>query len=172
MRAVYLSGPTVYLRALTEDDARSAVAWFDSPFPINASRAADYLRKEHRNPWTRQHRHLAIVRLADDEVVAGVRLTINLRSAQLHFHLPPWVADADGVQAEALGLLVPWLRGEMECLAVSTEVPADQTTTITAAEVAGMQANARLREHVARPGRRVDLLIFQATDPALEARDA
>ncbi|HUZ00724.1 MAG TPA: hypothetical protein VMU89_10260 [Thermomicrobiaceae bacterium] len=171
MRAVYLTGPTVYLRALAESDAESAAAWFDSLFPINASRAAEFLREEHQEPWSRR-RTLAIARNDGGEVVGGARLRIDGRSAQLGFHMAPWAPDADDLRGEALGLLVPWLRGELECLVVSTEIPADEAATLRAAEAAGMRCRVRLREHVARGGQRVDLLIYQSVDPTLEGADA
>ncbi|HET9014310.1 MAG TPA: GNAT family protein, partial [Thermomicrobiaceae bacterium] len=146
-------------------------AWFDSPFPINASRAAEFLREEHREPWSRR-RTLAMVRAEGDEVVGGVRIRVDGRSALVGFHLAPWAADADAVRAEALGLLVPWLRGELECLVVTAEIPADEPATLRAAEAAGMRCRVRLREHVARAGHRVDLLIHQTVDPTLEDADA
>jgi hypothetical protein len=41
-------------------------------------------------------------------------------------------------------------------------IAADETETVAAAEALGMTASVRLREHIARPGHRVDLLLYQA----------
>jgi len=39
MRAVYLTGEHLYIRAMVAADMERATAWFDSPFPVNAVRA-------------------------------------------------------------------------------------------------------------------------------------
>jgi hypothetical protein len=45
------------------------------------------------------------------------------------------------------------------------EIPSDQNVTIAAARELGMPLAVRLREHIARPGHRVDLLLYQAPGP-------
>jgi len=67
---------------------------------------------------------------------------------------------------------VPWLRDEVEQMTVTVSVPADEGATITVLEELGMVRAARLREHLARPGARVDLLVYQALKPGWEVRDA
>src|SRR5262245_5376155 len=51
MRATYLTGETVYLRALTKADAQVAQAWRQSPFPISQFQAEKQLEEMHKNPW-------------------------------------------------------------------------------------------------------------------------
>lgn len=173
MQAVYLTGESVYLRALTAADAQVASAWFDSPFPINATRAEEFLKEEaHKNPWNRERILLAIVRPDGNEVIGGVSIRSFLRAATLTFHVAPWAEDGDALRADALGLLISWLREELEYILIRTSIPADQTKTIAAAERAGMRLGARLREHIGRGGSRVDLLMYEIADPSMECTDA
>ena len=69
MQAVYLTGPTVYLRAMVEDDKHHAAAWFDSRFPVNAARAEAFLKEKLQgDPWDAPWHLLAIVRRSDEAV--------------------------------------------------------------------------------------------------------
>lgn len=174
LRPAYLRGATVYLRAMVEADKESGAAWLENRFPVNASRAEKALKDEHTEPWRRGERRLGIARCEDDELVGSVRVTSRdrVRTCGLAFWMAPWREDADALRAEALGLLVHWLRDETEVMVVTAELPADQPATIAAAEAAGMVRNACLREWFARPGGRVDCLIYQALNPRWEVRDA
>ena len=86
----------------------------------------------------------------------------------LRLHLAPWLDDADAWRAEALGLVVPWLRDEGEMMVISVAIDADQPRTLAAATALGMVETARLRERVARPGGRVDEFRYQALNPRWE----
>ncbi|MDI3340514.1 MAG: GNAT family protein [Sphaerobacter sp.] len=172
MRAVYLTGPTIYLRALQADDKDVAMAWHQSPFPIDATRAEQILNEVHSDPWDSREWLLAIARLADDAVVGSVRIYFWRDEASVRVHTAPWVTDADAVQAEALRLVLPWLRDERERLLIELNLPADQPATLAAAEEAGFTARARLREYFARPGHRVDLVVYQWVHPIVEAAHA
>ncbi|MBX6341024.1 MAG: hypothetical protein IRY97_01090 [Thermomicrobiaceae bacterium] len=173
MRATYLTGERIYLRGLVAADKECATAWFDSPYPIDAGRAERFLREEHNTPWPSRRRHYAIVRRADDVVVGGVREeSPNQRSVTVAFHLAPALPDADSLRAEALRLVVPWLRDEREFVVVRAWLPEDAPETLAAAEAVGMVATARLRGYFARPGGRVDALIYHALRQPWEAPDA
>lgn len=176
LRAVYLTGEQVYIRALTKEDAKAAVAWFDGPFPINESGAEEQLKELHSgNQWLGQKSIYAIARRSDDHVVAGVTVKIwRGTQADLKFHTAPWLdpGEADALRAEALALIVPWLRDEREVMAVQANIPADQPASLAAAEASGMTVAARLRRFIARPGQRVDLLLCEALNPLWEARNA
>lgn len=65
------------------------------------------------------------------------------------------------MRAAVLGLLAPWVMGELDLMTTRIDVPADETILIDAATRLGMVEAARLREHVARPAGRVDLLILE-----------
>lgn len=175
LRPVYLRGPRVYLRAMVEEDKERGAAWLDGTFPVNAGRAEAALKEEHEGPWwSRSARRLAIALGQDDEVVGSARVTSHnrFRTCRLEFEMAPWRDDADALRAEALGLLVHWLRDETELMVVTVELPADQPATIAAADAHGMVLNGRLREWFARPGGRVDCVVYQALNPRWEVRDA
>lgn len=163
LRAVYLTGERVYLRAMLLADKEHATAWYNSPFPIDASRAETFLKEEHKAPFSRTI-HLVIVRRDADDIVGGLKIYSNGRQAQLTFSMAPWLGatEADGLRADALRLVIPWLRDEATMAATDVTIAADQEQTIAAAVELGMQQSVRLREFVARPGHRVDLLFYQA----------
>ncbi len=164
MQAIYLTGDRVYLRALQLSDKEHAAAWFNSPYPINATRAESFLKDEFKSPFARTQ-HLAIVHAETDEIAGGLTLWTNGRNARLKFSAAPWLADGDTLLADTLHLVIPWLRDEASMLAVNIGIPADQTEALRVAEELGMQLGVRLRNHIARPGYRVDRLIYQALGP-------
>ncbi len=175
LRPVWLRGSRVYLRAMVEADKERGAAWLDETFPVNESRAEAALKEEHEGPWWRRSaRRLAIALPDDDEVVGSVRVSSHdgSRTCRLAFVMAPWRDDADALRAEALELLVHWLRDGTELMVVTVELPADQPASIAAAETLGMVRNARLREWFGRPGGRVDCLVYQALNPRWEVRDA
>jgi RimJ/RimL family protein N-acetyltransferase len=172
MRAVYLTGERIYLRAVVAADKEHAAAWLDTPFPVSAARA-EKLLKDDAKPSSRVSRYV-IVRSADDEVVGGLALRSydGRRTGWAELHMAPWLSDAGALRAEALSLAVPWLRDQVEMMVVRVPLAADEEATIAAAEALGMVRSARLREFVARPGGRVDRLIYEALNPRWEVRDA
>lgn len=172
MQAVYLTGGDFYVRAMVRADKECAAAWSDSPFPINAARAEAWLEEAHRSVDQRSRLHYAIVRAADEAVIGGVTLETDYRRATLKLHLAPWLPDADAARAAALRILHPWLRDDLELMTFVLHIPADQPETIAAAESLGMERGARFREGIARPGHRVDELIYQALFAPWAVRDA
>jgi RimJ/RimL family protein N-acetyltransferase len=175
LRAVYLRGPRVYLRAMVDEDRERGAAWVDHTFPVNASGAEKVLEREHTGAWWhRSRRRLAIAAGEDDEVVGsvGVSSPDGYRTCTIAFEMAPWREDADVLRGEALGLVVHWLRDDVELMVVTVDVAADEPATIAAAEALGMALSARLREWFGRPGGRVDRLVYQALNPRWEVRDA
>lgn len=171
-RPVWLTGERVYLRPMVAADSEQAAAWYDEVWPINAARAEEVLKDEHKVDRTPR---LAIVRMDGDEIVGSVQTSTSdgYRRCSLLFHLAPWLdrTDADTLRAEALRIVVPWLRDQVELMVVTAHLAADMTETVGAAEALGMTRAARLREWLARPGHRVDKLIYQALNPRWEVRD-
>jgi RimJ/RimL family protein N-acetyltransferase len=160
---------------MVEADKEHGAAWLDETFPVNGARAETALKDEHMGPgWRRSSRRLAIALAEGDEVVGSARVSSynGYRTCRLTFVMAPWRDDADALRAEALELLVRWLRDETELMVVTVELPADQRATIAAAEALGMVRNARLREWFGRPGRRVHCVVYQALNPRWEVRDA
>lgn len=169
LRAIYLSGPTVYLRAPVESDKEHAAAWLDDAFPTNAPAAESVLKEEHKTPiWDRPNLRLMIVRREGDAVVGGIRISwgSEVRRCRLEFTLAGWDPDADSLRAAALGIVVHWLRDELEAMVVDVTLPADQVQTVRAAEEVGMERQATLREWYMRPCGRVDALVYEALNPA------
>lgn len=164
MQAIYLTGERIYLRAMQLSDKEHAAAWFNSLYPINATRAEAFLKEELKDPYSRTQ-HLAIILKETDEIAGGLTTSTNGRKAMLSFTAAPWIADGDRLRADTLRIVIPWLRDEGSMLSITIAVPDDEITSIAVAEELGMRIGVRLREQVARPGRRVDKLIFQALGP-------
>jgi RimJ/RimL family protein N-acetyltransferase len=161
LRATFLSGEHVYIRALVLEDKEHAVAWFRGPFPVNAGNAESFLREEHKNLEPNEQ-HLAIVRADGDEVIGGAALWTDRRVAYLTCKMAPWVSDADERQADALRLLVPWLRDEGEMMVTDVKIAADEPLSIAAAEALGMVHTATQRQWLVRPSGRIDEHRYEA----------
>ncbi len=182
MRAIYLMGTNVYLRAMVASDKESGIAWFnpklplggfDHHFPIDATRAEAALKEEHHGLWPGGRHRYAIVRNINEQVVGALLESGSYPvMANIGIHMAPALDDEDVLRAEAVSLVVPWLRDEREFRVIRMQIPADQTETIAAAESVGMSHAARLRRYVARPGTRVDLLMYQTVNPRWVGTDA
>lgn len=165
LRAIYLTGERIYLRAYVEEDKDQAMAWMDTPFPINPLQAEEKLKSWHKEFWP-MTRHMAICLREDDSVVGGASIFLFIRNADLGIRIAPWREDADSLHGEALGIIVPWMSEEWDMVAVTAKVPADRPESIAAAEALGMENTGRFREFFARPsGERVDQLIYQKLNP-------
>lgn len=172
MRAVYLTGETLYLRAFQESDRECGVAWRPSPFPTPAERAEAVLAEMHTTLFHPRYVNLAIARQDDDAVVGSVRVSLNQRHVFLQFHVAPWVSNSDEVQAEALQIVTRWVLDEYEPLLIDVSIPEDESATMAAAEALDMRQCVRLREQVVRPGYRVDLCVYQWAHPSMEESHA
>lgn len=174
MRAVYLTGERVYLRAMIADDKGMAATWFAGPFPSNAAQGERWLKEAHIDAWgANKPRYLTIVRVEDDAPIGGVSLVVREnRRGQLRFAMAPWLDDADAPRADALRLLVPWVRDDLELMTLDLYLAADEAVTRAVAEELGLRESARLREFIARPGNRVDRLLYQALNAPWRVTDA
>ncbi len=182
MRAVYLMGTNVYLRAMVDSDKECGIAWFNSRlpmggfghvFPVDATRATTVLKEENRALWPSGRHRYAIVRNADEQVVGAlVEQSSYPVLTYIGVQMAPSLPDVDELRAEALGLVIPWLRDERQFRLIRICIPADEAGTIQAAEEVGMLQGARLRRYVARPGERVDLLFYEAVNPQWAGKDA
>lgn len=163
MRAIYLTGERVYLRGLLDSDKEHAMAWMPGHFPANAPRAEAYF-KESVKPWQRKN-VLVICRKDTDEIVGGTSLWTDVRFAYVSFKVAPWCDDAGLIRADAIRVLVPWLRDELDVVNTSFDIAADDDDAIAAAEDLGLILGYRLREWIIRPGgHRVDQLSYQAVN--------
>lgn len=173
MRVGYLTGEHIHLRPPEEEDRACATAWFESVFPIDASRATLFL-EDHPFPWwLATDFTLIIARSDDDQVVGSLRVSSsNHRTASLRFHMAPALPRADALRAEALRIAIPWLRDEHEYMVVRLFIPENASETIAAAEALGMELSVRLREFIAVPGGRVDELAYEALNRRWEVPHA
>jgi RimJ/RimL family protein N-acetyltransferase len=173
LRAIFLTGESVYLRGMLDDDKLSAIAWYDTVFPVNAAFAEEQLNEQHKEMWDVSKRQFAIVRAGDDAVIGGAVIEYDGdRRAEIRLHTAPLLENSDSVQAETLGLLVPWLLEEHNMRRVDVGLAADQEASISAAQELGMFEGVRLREFFHKRGGRVDALIFQILNPNEEHKHA
>lgn len=166
MRAIYLTGERVYLRAMVEADKEIATAWWPGPFLVNAARAEEWLKEAHKDGWNKP-RWYAICRTEGDAVVGSARLAPRQgRRADLMLHIAPALSgvEADNLRAEALRLIVPWVRDDLEYMVLTLLCGADETETVAAARELGMTENVRLPEFIARPGGRADQVWLEAVN--------
>lgn len=172
LRANYLSGEKVYIRAYVEDDKQHTAAWADSYFPVGSPRGGKLLKEWHREYWPRTRRY-ALCRSGNDEVVGGVTIGIRNLVGEFKVVIAPWIEDADELRAEAFKLIIPWLSDEWTMVAVTAIVPSDQPVTRAAADQLGMSLQVTLREFFARPGGvRADNLLYQKFGTMKAAIDA
>ncbi len=146
---------------MQESDKDHSSSWFDAPFPADVSRAETFIKDENKDPDARK-KHLIIAQNSDDTIVGRLCVWTNGRIADIWFQMNPVRDDNDALQAEVLGMVIPWLVDEASLLCVTCVVPADESETIAAAESLGMVPSVRLREQIARPGHRVDQIFYQA----------
>lgn len=173
MRPVFLTGERVYLRPLLLADAKQATAWWAAPFPVSAARAEVHPRESHEPGWNGLNIRLVIARVDADDVVGGAEVgTHDQRAGWLTLHMAPCLAAADALQAEALGLLIPWLRDEHAMMVVTVPIADDETATLAAAERLNMTLGVRLRAHIARPSGHVETLLYQALGQGWRLPDA
>jgi hypothetical protein len=176
MRVVYLTGDDFYLRPMVLDDKDHAVSWFNSPIPIGADAAETVLKEAHKNGWDEpDEMYLGVVRTSDDVLIGSAIIKNQARrTAWLSIRSAPMIDDGERLRAKVLELVVPWLRDELEILVVRFDIPADESLMLKMAEKLEMRPAIRMREWIARPGHRVDLLGYQALNPKIgvEANDA
>ncbi len=165
----YLTGERIYLRAPLKDDTAASASWFPSVFPVGSGKAESHLKDQLKRVWWPGDRlHMMVVRADDDQIVGGVIVehpTGPTTTVALRFSPILAFADADRMQADTLKILVPWLINEAEVLTITVDVGADQDLTLAAAGELGMSQQVRLREFLARPGGRVDMIQLQALNP-------
>jgi RimJ/RimL family protein N-acetyltransferase len=164
--ATWLRGDRYGLRAPVPADAECAIAWYEGAFPIAAATARELLTAQETIPWGANPTiRLMVVVLVTDEVVGGVLVERqDDRVGKLQIVAGgPHGGDEAGQQLRAavLRLLMPWVMGELNMMVAVIDVPADETILIDAARELGLVEVVRLREQVARPGGRVDLLSLE-----------
>lgn len=161
--AIYLRGELAGLRAPLRADAGTADVWYEGPVPLLPEAAESMLVASERVPWGNNPViRLMIVALDSSETLGSVLIHRSAdRTSRLTLTVGERVPMRAQVEGEALGLVVSWLLNEIGVMTVTIRVPADEMSMLAAAEAAGMRTAVRLREHVARPGGRVDVLTME-----------
>ncbi len=164
--AVYLRNDRLGLRAPARDDAARANAWYEGHFPVTPQVAEDLLVEQETIPWGNNPTiRLMVIDLETGAVVGGalVERTDN-RVSKLRITVGA-VDRSDierqRIRSDVLRVLLPWVMDELDLMIATIDVPADESTVIEAASEIGMNGVVRLREYVARPNGRVDLLMFE-----------
>lgn len=167
--AIWLRGQRIGFRAPELADAACATQWVGGPFPMNAAHAEALLRRTETDPWGGGPiNRLMTIDLATNQIAGSVVIERKgSRNTELSFHWAPTLVgdDRDAFVTEAMALLVPWLFGELEALALRVEMADNDVAMKAAATAAGLRETVRLPEFIARAGHRVDLLWYMAVNP-------
>ena len=164
----FLVGETLYLRGLELGDAKQAMGWRSTPFPVSAAQAEEQLKKEVPDAAERGEVRLIACRRSDGVAVGSALLELSdppsahvrLSSAQA---LGP---GGDEVQAEMLAVLLPWLAGERNWPSIHLDSDQDLLAVNQRAAALGMRKAVRLRDSVWRNGRLRDGVVFEYLQPA------
>ena len=167
MRPIFLTGERIYVRAMLPEDKDHTIAWFDSPLPLNSVFGEEHLKEIHSRLWDATTRQFAIVEKQSERVIGGavVRFSTGDRKAGITLHMVPLLDEADTLQGEALGILVPWLLDDHNMRRVDATLSSSHHETVAAAERLGMFEGVRLRQFWRTPAGRVDALIYQILNP-------
>lgn len=168
--APFLTGARLGLRHPDLADAKHPTSWHEGPFPLNQQQAEALLRKTETHAWgSAPELRLIADSVTDGTTVGGAIVERqNDRIGKIRLSAASWLpaGERDDIHADILALLLPWMLGELDLMIVTIDVPADHTATIGRATSLGMREVVRLREHIRRPERRVDLLTFEIINPA------
>lgn len=163
----YLIGESIYLRGLEIGDAKWGSAWRFSPFPLAAQSLEERLKKTVPKSSDRRLTTVVACRRNDDRIVGSAHLDDfgNTESVVL-LHADPALQNAGAeIQAEMLGLLVPWLIDERHRPLVRVTTDAGMAPVLAAGEGLGMRLSARLRDGSWRNGAFHDRLFLEAFNP-------
>jgi RimJ/RimL family protein N-acetyltransferase len=168
----YLIGETLSLRGAQLSDAEWATAWRHAPFPISAEAAKAQLKKVVPQNDERDRALLIACRREDGRPVGSARINYgDPITTTIALHADPGLGEAGAaVQAEMLGLLVPWISGERFKPVVSLTTDTGMTPVLAAAEALGMRPAVRLRQGVWRAGAYHDKLYLDLLHPGWAAR--
>jgi len=170
LTAPFLTGPRLGLRQPVLADARHATSWHEGTFPLNQQQAEEVLKSTETHAWgSAPEIRLIAVSVTDGTILGGAIVERqNDRIGKISPNSALWLSpsERDDIHAEIIPLLVPWMLGELDLMVITIDVPADHPATIERATSLGMRPVVRLREHIRRPERRVDLLTFETISPA------
>jgi RimJ/RimL family protein N-acetyltransferase len=165
----YLIGPTVYLRPLEPEDARTVAGWFNDPEvnrflrsyrPLTRAAEEDFLR---RLGESSSDLGLGVVTRADDRLlgVAGLhQIDVRNRHAALGIALGVKEAWGKGHGTETTRLLVRHAFRTLNLNRVWLHVYEYNARGVRAYEKVGFRLEGRLRQDTFRDGRYWDTLVM------------
>jgi UDP-4-amino-4,6-dideoxy-N-acetyl-beta-L-altrosamine N-acetyltransferase len=165
----YLIGPTVYLRPLELEDARTVVVWFNDPEvnrfllsyrPLTRAAEEDFLR---RLSESSTDIGLGVVTRADDRLVgvAGLHdLDVRNRHAALGINLGARECWGKGHGTETTRLLVRHAFRTLNLQRVWLHVYEFNARAVHVYEKVGFRLEGRLRHDTFRDGRYWDTLVM------------
>ena len=156
----FLVGEEIYLRGLESTDAKLAMSWRRTLWPVSPEATESWISDDLVK--SRDSQEFAIVRIADDRIVGSV---------MVHQGGPHHWLDAtnDALLGErglrwkgqAVAMIADWLVNERGQPVAFYQLPADEPATIAELERAGMTQGARFREMYDRNGSRVDRVTYE-----------
>jgi len=159
----FLVGEEIYLRRLEKRDARYAMSWRDTRYPISPSVTETWITESLNNERTGIW---VIVRKVDDRVVGSLTLRRRTMGPVLTAYADPLHGDmGTHWQAEAYRLVIPWMRDELQTPSIRLPIAADEPEAIAALEEVGCIPSVRFREKLRTNGQWVDQLFYQALHP-------
>jgi RimJ/RimL family protein N-acetyltransferase len=168
----YLIGETIFLRGLEIGDAKWTTAWRGSPFPVSAQQAEEQIKKQAPEQGEQRIARLIACRRDNGQPVGAV--LVNDHDPTDSFVTlcadPALGTEGAAIQAEALGLVVPWLSGERARPMVTMETDVDLEPVVRQAVALGMRPAVCLRDGVWRDGRLHDLVNYQLPNPIWVSR--
>jgi RimJ/RimL family protein N-acetyltransferase len=158
--APWLANDRIGLRAPELADVPHADRWFIGDGPADGASVERQLRRRESIPWGGNPvLTLVAIDLRTGHIAGGIMATRSAnRVAALQAHVPPGDPDRGTILRDILTLAVPWLLYEVGLMTAVLDTPADDSGMVEAALQAGMVEAVRRREHILRPGGRVDLL--------------
>jgi RimJ/RimL family protein N-acetyltransferase len=169
----FLVGPTLYLRGIETDDAKTGAIWYPSHFPLPSGVLEEKLKEDvPKNARNNEYRLIAC-RRSDDNPVGSVSYHVQgWRWADATVHANP-LFDAENraaIKAELVGLLIPYLLMERDLFSVWLDTEADEALVEATAIEIGMRKAFRLREAYLINGERKDQVCYEALHPAWVTR--
>lgn len=163
----YLVGETLFIRGIQIDDAKTAMAWRPSPFPISAQSLEEQLKKVVPEQIEARKSRLVVCRRSDGQPIGSVFVDDGGQTESfLRLYTDRTLGSAgETAQVEMLELLIPWSVQERHRPVTILTTDTSHPTLISAAERLGMRPAVSLREGAWRDGRLHDALFLNLPNP-------